>query len=181
MTDNNTTNPRELKELGELLATHGADRTRWPAPERLRFAGLIASDPAAQRLLSEAAALDRLLDLAPAPTPASRALADRIVTAAAREPGLAPVSGILVPTRRRSTTPWSGRGQGIAISRFNLPAAALLAASLVLGTFAGTSGALNSALEPLTTEASLVSYSESDPSQLALGSDTDDLLEEDNL
>ena len=51
--------------LERLLDVCGADRTRWPARERLRFASFIGEDEGAKRLLAEADALDSLLDLAP--------------------------------------------------------------------------------------------------------------------
>ncbi|MGI9403056.1 MAG: hypothetical protein ACR2OF_00920, partial [Hyphomicrobium sp.] len=55
----------EFEALERLLGVYGADRTRWPARERLRFASIIADEPEAQRLVAETAALDQLLDQAP--------------------------------------------------------------------------------------------------------------------
>ena len=57
---------KEMDALERLLDVYGADRTRWPARERLRFASLVTDEPKAQRLMAEAAALDRLLDVASA-------------------------------------------------------------------------------------------------------------------
>ena len=58
----------EMEALQRLLESHGADRTRWPARDRLRFAQMIAEDAEARRLVAEATALDSLLELAPAPS-----------------------------------------------------------------------------------------------------------------
>ncbi len=55
----------DREALERLLEIYGADRTRWPARERLRFAGVISDDKAAARMLAEADALDRLLEQAP--------------------------------------------------------------------------------------------------------------------
>src|SRR5262245_9466806 len=85
MTDNEPMGLDDMNALDELLAAYGADRTRWPAPERLRFAPLIKSSAEARRRLAEAEALDRLLDMAPEPRTDRSALADRIVLAAVAE------------------------------------------------------------------------------------------------
>ncbi len=75
---------RELGAFARLLDGYGADRTRWPAPERLRFASLLAEDAEARRLLAEAAALDRLIDMAPLVAESRReALVERILERAA--------------------------------------------------------------------------------------------------
>ena len=63
-----TTKDRRAEDrqaLERLLEIYGADRTRWPARERLRFASLVAEDDAARHLMAEATALGSLLDLAP--------------------------------------------------------------------------------------------------------------------
>ena len=76
----------DRQALERLLKVYGADRTRWPARERLRFAGLVAEDDAGRRLVAEATALDSLLDLAPKASAArEHALKERIVAAALRQ------------------------------------------------------------------------------------------------
>ena len=76
----------DRQALEHLLEVYGADRTRWPARERLRFASLVAEDDGARRLVSEASALDSLLDLAPKASAArEHALKERIVAAALRQ------------------------------------------------------------------------------------------------
>ncbi len=109
-----------------MLAAYGADRTRWPAPERRRLSDLRSDDPALEQELADEAALDRLLSQAtPPPSPSEDALSRLLERARSDEPeGGAEV----VPFRRRSPTP--GRP---AVSRMAWPAAALMAASLLLG------------------------------------------------
>src|SRR5262245_7919941 len=76
----------DRQALERLLEIYGADRTRWPARERLRFASLVAEDEASRRLMAEASALDRLLDVAPKASAArEHALKERIVAAALRQ------------------------------------------------------------------------------------------------
>ena len=183
MTEDRNVQSGDFTELEELLAIHGADRTRWPAPERRKFASLLATDGEAQRLLREAAALDRLLDLAPGPHTENAALAERIVAAASREAGV----GSRLRFRRADRRPrLFGAAADLALRRASLrasqvPAAALLAASLVIGIIAGTSGALDAAIGPLAAATAVESEGDADASQLALGSDEAGLLEEDLL
>ena len=132
---------REMEALQGLLASHGADRTRWPAPARLRFAAFIADSPEARRAVAEAEALDRLLDRAPVTSDARRAaLSDRILSMALAE---APSANVVpLPSRRLPTGVRSSRWTS---SRWS--AAALLAASLLVGVFAGVSGVVPSAVQ----------------------------------
>lgn len=114
----------DIEKVKLLLDTFGADRARWPAAERLRLAAFLASDAGARRLVSEAAAFDRLLDLAPRPSAArERAAIERIVAASRRH------------------------NQRAARERPLWRAAALLAASLVLGVLAGTGGLVPGSVE----------------------------------
>lgn len=147
----NTNRAREIEALRRLLEIHGADRTRWPARERLRFAHLLAEDAEASALLAEAEALDRLLDRAPrVGAERQAALADRIVAAAiaSGRPGVVPApserraaGNVLDLGEARSRSPVlqqrrsSGRKSG-------WQAAALMAASLVLGVLVGATGGL---------------------------------------
>ncbi len=86
----------DREALERLLDIYGADRTRWPARERLRFAGIVGEDKVAARMLAEADALDRLLEQAPRASGADvEALKERIMAAALRSgaPQLAVVAG----------------------------------------------------------------------------------------
>ena len=75
----------DREALERLLDIYGADRTRWPARERLRFAGIVGEDKVAARMLAEADALDRLLEQAPRASGADvEALKERIMAAALR-------------------------------------------------------------------------------------------------
>jgi hypothetical protein len=129
----------EIEALRGLLESHGADRTRWPARDRLRFAHILAEDAAAHRLLAEATALDQLLQLAPAVSAArAQQLGARILASAQAQGRAGSVQAepkfLLRPSVQRS---------GLRL----LPAAALLAASLLVGVFAGTSGVLDRLLD----------------------------------
>ena len=164
MTEDTINRREELEALDGLLASAGADRTRWPAPERLRFASLLAADSDAQRMLREARALDRLLDLAPRAKVSEDAIARRIVAAAASE------------GRAKRRSPSFVR---LMAREAGWPAAALMAASLLLGAFAGTTGALDPAFEPLTSASAGGGEIEADPSLIALGGDETGIFEED--
>src|SRR4029079_5524911 len=75
----------DREALERLLDIYGADRTRWPARERLRVAGVIGEDRSSARMLAEADALDRLLEQAPRASSADvEALKERIMAAALR-------------------------------------------------------------------------------------------------
>jgi hypothetical protein len=139
-----------ISELERLLDMYGAERTRWPAEGRASAALLVASDPAARRLLAEAEALDRVLDRAPAPLPvqAEAALAERIVAAAQRSPRIVRLPG--GPQRAREEpssgqpallpVPATGRGHGrLRVLSRQMGAAGLLAASLAMGVAIGNS------------------------------------------
>jgi hypothetical protein len=163
MTMTNPDNSAPLVELQAVVDTFGGDRARWPAAARLRLATLVATDVAAARIVAEAVALDRLLDLAPSVTPdRERALADRLRAMAAATPQdhLAERSVMRQNECGSATATVTSLGAsthpvrmlaGVAKrpGRFGQPrapltgrtrqAAALLAASLMLGVFIGTS------------------------------------------
>ena len=127
----------EMEALQRLLESHGADRTRWPARDRLRFAQMIAEDAEARRLVAEATALDSLLKLAPAPSvEREQEIGARILALAQAEPR-AVEKEVELRARPRVQRP------GLR----HLPAAALLAASLLVGVFAGTSGVIERLLD----------------------------------
>jgi hypothetical protein len=133
MTNDVTENAR-LEQLRLTLDTYGADRTRWPAQRRHELSQFIAASVEAQKLIADATAFDRLLDLAPTLDGArQQALLDSILKAAERTPRVvienAPATR---PVQRSNVWRWGG-GAGAA-----------LAASLMLGIFAGQMGTVSS-------------------------------------
>jgi hypothetical protein len=132
-----------LSEFEHLLDGYGADRTRWPLKQRSAASALLAASPDARRLLAESEALDRVLAQAPGAKPRDLdALAARIVATASVTPRLAhatsiPSQGTIRPSARQDV--WR--------------AAALLAASLLIGVFVGVSnpsGSVTNVLEGLS-------------------------------
>jgi hypothetical protein len=122
-------------EFAALLETYGAERSRWPHDQRAAASALLSSDREAERLLTEAVALDRVLDRAPRLDPGREtALADRIAALAVKAPRVATANvrpaATPVPTLQRATVP----------RRDAWRAASMLAACLVLGFSIGWSG-----------------------------------------
>ncbi len=195
----NKSTKRDIEALTQLIERFGADRTRWPAPERLRFAGLLASDGEARRLLREAEAFDRLLDMAPrVSAPRQAALADRIVAKALAEPRVARGGGPALsgaPAGAAHRPPEIELGAGNVTSmgearaarrpmrpmleRSSWPAAALLAASLVLGLFAGNTGLFPDV--GLSLAGMAAGDSDIDGRTLALGPEVGSAADEDTL
>lgn len=68
---NDPRSPITLARLQELLDLHGADVARFPQGERAAATALLASDPSAQRMLAEAATLERALAALDAPEPSA--------------------------------------------------------------------------------------------------------------
>ncbi|MBS0250604.1 MAG: hypothetical protein JSR78_06005 [Proteobacteria bacterium] len=166
----NSLGPVGLDKLEAALDTYGADRTRWPAPLRLSLSGLIAGNPDAHRMLKDAEAFDRLLDKAP-PYDATRLskLSDRIAMAAERQPRL-------VTSQERTQT--SSRTAKPVLRRHHGLAATALAASLVLGVFAGQMKVFTSTADAVLGDnnaSSTVSR------QVAFTDDGDSFLDEDLL
>lgn len=169
------TEAKELAALADRLDISGADRTRWPAQERLRFAPLIAGSDETRRMMAEAAALDRLLDAAPTLAPTRLdGLIDRIVATAEAE-GSRPAGNVVdFATARRAPAP---PPRVAPFQRSNWQAAALLAASLFLGAFVGTSGVLGPDASQLSAE---YDVAEADVADLFIDG-TRGLLEDDTL
>lgn len=146
-------NDREAFQL--LLDVYGADRARWPAADRLRFAQLLSKDPLARKMLGEADAFERVLDRAPAVSRERQsALASRLLDVVAAEASKPNVVGTTFPpggaqyvarSDERTANPSVHRVRGMANKRM-APVAALLAASLAAGVFIGLSGAASPAL-----------------------------------
>ncbi|MDH4981326.1 hypothetical protein [Hyphomicrobium sp. D-2] len=182
----------DREALERLLDIYGADRTRWPARERLRFAGIISDDPEAAKMLARAQALDRLLDQAtPAGDASLEALKGRIMAAALAERasrgdsvssdqphvGGASVTSLSAVRERRAVRSGAVAGFG------DWPAAAVLAASLVLGVMLGWGGAFTGTMTQMAQVAGLEdsrtdASSTYDISQLALSSEVDGQYED---
>jgi hypothetical protein len=143
-----------LADFERLLDVYGGDRTRWPAEARAAAAQLVARDTKARRTLAEAEALDRALERAPLPSLAvEAALAERIVAAAQRSPRI-----VRNPTGKSSVISLPGsevlqqqqaRSWKQQFLRSDVRAAAVLAASLVVGIFIGISNVPQSVLPGL--------------------------------
>lgn len=134
-------NRTDREAFQRLLDVHGATRERWPAADRLRFVQLLSRDPASRHMLAEAEALDRVLDRSPN-VGADRiaALAARIAATAADTPQETSVVNV-VPFDRRAASGADGSARGVGSHGIRWQAAALLAASLLLGLAIGASGA----------------------------------------
>jgi hypothetical protein len=169
----------DVLSLEHHLEIYGADQTRWPQAARERFARLLADDARARTLLSEAKALDRLLAHAPvSSTFKERALRDRIVSVINNEGDAArtdrPAAHSIELARRRqlawtrSTPRWAG-----------WQAAALLAASLVIGVYLGSAGGLTSEVQLVAEAVGL--ETPADPYQLSLLDENGTLAGEDLL
>ncbi len=162
-----TTKDRRTEDrqaLERLLEVYGADRTRWPARERLRFASLVAEDAATRRLMAEATALDSLLDLAPKASAArEHALKERIVAAALRQ--AEPRFAVVARSIRSEGAGWRALARGVPASG-GWAAGGLLAASLVVGVLLGSAGTFDTAVQQV---AEATGYSTADTSQLARG------------
>jgi hypothetical protein len=168
-----TTKDRRAEDrqaLEHLLEVYGADRTRWPARERLRFASLVAEDTAARRLVSEANALDSLLDLASKASAArEHALKERIVAAALRQAG--PKFAVVARSTEPADAGWRAWARRPSVARAQSTgwaAGGLLAASLFVGVLLGSAGTFDTAVQQVA-EAAGYSASATDASQLALG------------
>jgi hypothetical protein len=166
----------ELEALGAVLDAYGADPKRWPRGAEMRFKDLMASSAEARRMVREAQALDDALNREVMLSPARhKVLSDRIVSAAMKEKTTQETSKTSVtqaaPQRKvyRDTARDAGWWQS----------ATVLAASLLLGLFVGTSSTLGPAVSELTNAATLTSASSGNEISEIYGGD--DLAEEDVL
>lgn len=196
-TTGNTPMSATLEQLEAVLDVCGADPRRWPEPLRSGLLKLVATDAAAERLMHEASALDKVLSQAPGLSAARcAALADRIAAAAAAEPrarqtgagaavaspsARAPVGtpsvGNVVPLRQRRQRPPRG-----FFERDGVLASAALAASLLLGVMLGQSQLLSSAANYFAPNSDIeMASNEVAREQLALFDDADLILDEDLL
>ncbi|MBN9246167.1 MAG: hypothetical protein J0I81_01700 [Hyphomicrobium sp.] len=167
----NSLGPVGLDKLEAALDAYGADRTRWPAPLRLALSGLIAGNSEAQKMLRDAEAFDRLLDKAPQYDQSRLdGLSHRIMATAERQPRVVTnrTSVAREPAGRPTAWSWQRRHHGFA--------ATALAASLVLGVFAGQLNVLNSSADVL-----LGGNTNASSTRIAQSDDADVLLDEDLL
>jgi hypothetical protein len=96
-----------LVRFQAMLEAYGAEPARWPAKERAEALSLLADSAEAATLREEAAALDSLLDLAPAPAPA-RLAAGAVAQRISRQP-----QETIAPYRHLSNMLWV-RAAGLA-------------------------------------------------------------------
>jgi hypothetical protein len=164
--------PVGLDKLEAALDTYGADRTRWPAPLRLSLSGLIAANPDAQKMLQDAVAFDRLLDSAPQYDMARLdGLSNRIAAAVEHQPRIV--------SRNASAPSTKFKSGWLPLRRYNGFAATALAASLMLGVFAGQLNMFNSAADVLLSGGDL--GTQVSAKQMAQTDDAEGLMDEDLL
>lgn len=145
-------NAKKLKRLDAVLSVYGSNPADWPVGERAALKRVIASVPAAARLLDEAAALGRVMGYASAGL-ASEDIKQRIVSAAVEDGSTEPrVIPIAVSRSRRSVSFSAERGA-------MWPAAAL-AASFAFGLYLGVSGLGTNTVDQALELASLNGVSE---------------------
>ena len=140
----------QLERLLAVIDAHGADPARWPAAERASLEAL-ARSPGVARQLAEARALDAVLAKSLTPVAAELGhLKARILAGADSRNKLAQR-----PAMPRSVTTLSDRRRmpGTQRLRAAWPAAAALAASLLIGAFFGASELGKPAVESLMASA----------------------------
>lgn len=115
-----------VERLAMVAAAYGADPLRWPSAERAALKEVLADMDAAAEQLDEERALDRLLDLMPPAEPPPGSVG-RVLVAA----GIRPAGGDVVPFRRAGPVAPVGLRLG--------PAIGVIAASLMLGLYTGSS------------------------------------------
>ncbi|HUS98559.1 MAG TPA: hypothetical protein VMX97_17675, partial [Hyphomicrobiaceae bacterium] len=144
----------EHARLSVVLDAYGAATERWPERDRVALTALVSSDAVARRMVAEARALDNLIsaDRRAVPPEVPFALMGRIMDQATVDGGgdkAAP--GKIIDLRERGAE--LTRFQKVRPDRTgrrlwqHFPAAAVLAASLVFGVYAGGAGYLQSTLD----------------------------------
>jgi hypothetical protein len=165
----NTQSPDGVPQgFKDLLDAFGADQTRWTEADRARFMPLLITNSSARRAFEEARALDQLLDQAPLISPERVSNLARCIVVEARA---TPRSKILeIKPRAIPSPPLKGLSYvppGLSSFARRPAAAALLAASLVLGVFVGAQGALDTTFGALAEVLGLAD----DTSEIALATD----------
>ena len=139
-----------LENLLSVIDAHGADSARWPETERSGLEDL-ARSPEAAGAIAEARALDAVLARSPMPDSVQLDhLKARILAGAVRRD-----TPVRRPALSRSVTKLSDRRRPLATPRLRAawPAAAALAASLLVGAFFGASEMGQPAVESLMASA----------------------------
>ena len=190
----------DLTDFEQVLDTFGANPARWPEARRERLTALAASDNRAKQLLREAQAFDAMLSRAAGPpTGDTRALADRIVSAISSADGATPPHPLIVerpaaasakgnpgiviawPRKGPRSTATTAAPVAAMPRRDRAPwrAAALMAASLMVGIFVGAMDVMPSNVSQLVAGVETTSEA---PRELALlqGDDLLDFLVEDS-
>ena len=204
MTETINSHASELEALESHLAVYGPDLSRWPLATQQRFVVLLTNNGEAQRLMTEAKALARIVFDGPIPAVQpehASALRAKLMRAVEAERGSGAVASALPALRPRVALPAlvHGRPDGnlarqaaaqpiLARPRvFGLPARAALAASLVLGLVAGTLGLADQIMAPVSPMVSAQMERNAEPEEaslddeLAFGSDVFDFDEEGTL
>lgn len=184
----------DVQKISHLVETYGADPARWPIVNREGLLALARSDAAVARLLSEAAALDRLLATAPqsvSEAEAARAC-DRLMSRLAAQTAdahLAPaigetqVSGGAHSNVVRLPLRDAPAGTKSTSSSLGWRDFGILAASLAIGVFAGAQGIAERAglTDPLVAMWAIGGQWDEDPSLVAFDGDGESGAEEDML
>jgi hypothetical protein len=175
-----------IADLADGLDVFGADLARWPERRRLAAEEVLKTSVDARRLLAEAQALDAVLSHAPAAQPAATArVRDALMARLAEEAPAAEASAspaatvVALPSRRGVRSAAAPAPRTSPAQRPLWREALVLAAALLIGVFAGTSGVVErSGIAALGATDSADGY---DVSVLAFGSDLNDTSEEGNL
>ena len=204
MTETIHSHASELEALENHLAVYGPDLSRWPLATQQRFVVLLTNNGEAQRLMTEAKALHRVVFEGPIPAVQpehASALRARLMRAVEVERGTVSLMGASLGLRLRDSIPVEVQDRPtknlprqaaaqpmLAQPRvFGLSAGAALAASLVLGLVAGTLGLADQILAPVSPIVSTQTDHNVEPDEaslddeLAFGSDVFDFDEEGTL
>ena len=155
----------ERAALQGILDAFGGDPARWPAAAKARFVPVLAQDSAARAAVAEARALDSVLSRAPRVAAAREAaLLDRIMAEATAE--TAGCDGVVIAMTRSRGGDARPTGAMLPARRASWQAAALLAASLMIGVLGGASGLLGTSLDAVGAMTGL--YGDSDTLTAAL-------------
>ena len=144
----NDNQERPIETLRRIVAAYGADPVRWPADQREAVATFVRDNPDAADILREAETLDRLLDTAVhAPDRAAPSqLVARIMSQATEPSTVVPFTPAANP---RGPSQVENTPARRVIRTHYWPAAAMMAASLLVGIFIGGTGQLNSTAEQI--------------------------------
>jgi hypothetical protein len=142
--------------LQATLDAYGGDTARWPSARRRQLAAFVETSPDATRSIGEATALDRLLDASAAAAPREipmRLVADIMAKAtgkiADRAADHRSAQVVRLEPARRVQTDASPKVPLRPSRAGYWQAAAMLAASLLLGVFIGGTGQFNATVAQL--------------------------------